>query len=442
MLYADSDRLWYAGAGFDPILGRSRHEGFGEPDAAGELADTRRATGAAMAVSRAAIDAAGLLDEELFLYAEDLEWSLRIHEAGFAVVYVPAARVRHRVSERSGRRGLADDEVLRDAQHARGGRALPAAAAGADRSAARARRRPARPARRAPAGLGVGGGARLARLPARADGASALACRDVANERSSFYRRVLERLLEDGTFRRDLSVLVVAGGPADRDAFHELGFENVTISNVDESMAAEALAPYTWSYQDAENLDYADGSFDVTVVSAGLHHCRSPHRALLELYRVARVAALALESRDSALMRVAVKLGAVDEYELAAVAAHGLRSGGVANTSTPNYVYRWSEREVEKTVASFAPHARHRIRYFREFELPEALVESDRGARARFLRVARPVVDAVTHVLPRQANLFAFVIEKPDAERDLQPWMVSAEEPNERVIGGRYTIER
>ena len=59
----------------------------------GALADTRRATGAAMAVSRAAIEAAGLLDEELFLYAEDLEWSLRIREAGFAVVYVPEARV-------------------------------------------------------------------------------------------------------------------------------------------------------------------------------------------------------------------------------------------------------------------------------------------------------------------------------------------------------------
>ena len=223
---------------------------------------------------------------------------------------------------------------------------------------------------------------------------------DVANERSSFYRRVLEQLLEDGTFRRDMSVLVVAGGAADRDAFHSLGFEHVTISNVDESVAAEALAPYEWSYQDAENLDFPDGSFDLTVVSAGLHHCRSPHRALLELYRVGRVAALALESRDSMLMRLAIRLGAVDEYELAAVAAHGLRSGGVANTSTPNFVYRWSEREVEKTVASFAPHARHRIRFFREFELPEALLETDRGARARLLRLAWPVVEGITRVLP------------------------------------------
>ena len=263
----------------------------------------------------------------------------------------------------------------------------------------------------------------------------------MANERSSFYRRVLEQLLDEGVVRRDMSVLVVAGGQADRDAFHGLGFEQVTISNVDEEVAVEELAPYEWSFQDAEALTYPDGSFDLTVVSAGLHHCRSPHRALLELYRVARVAALAIESRDSALMRVAVKLGAVDEYELAAVAAHGLRSGGVANTSTPNYVYRWSEREVEKTVASFAPHARHRIRFFREFELPEALVEIDRGARAGVLRLARPVVTGITRVLPRQANLFAFAIEKPRLPADLQPWMrANGTElrPDPEVVGRRY----
>jgi ubiquinone/menaquinone biosynthesis C-methylase UbiE len=261
-------------------------------------------------------------------------------------------------------------------------------------------------------------------------------------ERSGFYRRVLGKLLEDGLVRREMSVLVVAGGAADRDALLSLGFDRVTISNVDAEVAAQGLAPYEWAYQDAESLAYEDGAFDVTIVSAGLHHCRSPHRALLELYRVARVAALALEARDSALMRLAVRLGAVDDYELAAVAAHGLRSGGVANTATPNYVYRWSEREVEKTVASFAPHARHRIRFFREFELPETLLEIDRGPRASLLRLAAPVVAAVTKALPSQANLFAFAIEKPDPVRDLQPWMASAAEPDEAAIGRRYTIER
>jgi GT2 family glycosyltransferase len=105
VLFADSDRLWYAGASFNSYLGRSRHEDFGRPDEPGTLRDTIRATGAGMAVSRAAIDAAGLLDEELFLYAEDLEWCLRIRAAGFAVVLVPDARVRHRVSAASGGAG-------------------------------------------------------------------------------------------------------------------------------------------------------------------------------------------------------------------------------------------------------------------------------------------------------------------------------------------------
>jgi GT2 family glycosyltransferase len=105
VLYSDSDRIWYAGAGFDPLLGRSRHHGFGGPDVSGDVSDTVRATGAAMAVSRRAIEAAGLLDEELFLYVEDLEWSLRIRRAGLAVVYVPDARVRHRVSAAPGGAG-------------------------------------------------------------------------------------------------------------------------------------------------------------------------------------------------------------------------------------------------------------------------------------------------------------------------------------------------
>jgi len=264
----------------------------------------------------------------------------------------------------------------------------------------------------------------------------------VADPRSSFYRRVLGSLLAEGVIEPGMSVLVSCGGSVDRDALAGAGFTDVTITNVDSAGDDGALAPFAWEHQDAEDLTYEDGSFDVAIVSAGLHHCRSPHRALLELYRVARVAAIALESRDSSLMRLAVRLGAVDDYELAAVAAHGLAAGGVANTSTPNFVYRWTEREVEKTVASFAPHARHRIRFFREFELPETLLEADRGARVGVLRLARPVVTGITRVLPSQANLFAFAIEKPDPTRDLQPWMASADDPDERVIGERYTIER
>jgi SAM-dependent methyltransferase len=264
------------------------------------------------------------------------------------------------------------------------------------------------------------------------------------SEREGFYRRTLERLLAAGAVARDMGILVVAGDREDAAVFRALGFADVTISNLDDRIAADAFAPYRWSRQDAESLDFADGSFDVAVVSAGLHHCRSPHRALLEMYRVARHALVALESRDSAAMRLASRLGLVSEYELTAVAANDLRAGGVANTAVPNFVYRWTEREVEKTIASFAPHARHRFVYFREFEFPESLVALERsGRRARLLRGLRPAASALARAAPSQANLFAFAVLKPELPRDLQPWLRLGQggvEPDAAYLASRYSV--
>ena len=243
-------------------------------------------------------------------------------------------------------------------------------------------------------------------------------------ERSGFYRRTLEALLQDGLLDRGMSVLVVAGGGADAEVLREAGFEDVTISNIDESAGPDAFAPYRWSYQDAERLDFEDGAFDVAVVSAGLHHCASPHAALLEMYRVARRGLLAIESRDSLLMRAGSKLGVVDDYELTAVVAADYASGGVRNSPVPNYVYRWTEREVEKTIAARAPYARHRFRYFRELELPHSLFEMRRNPFWRVaMRVVEPAAVLVGRVFPGQANLFAFAVQKPELPRDLQPWL-------------------
>lgn len=91
-------RVQYAGARFNAQLGYSgrswtRERGLGDVD---------RADGAAMAVSRPAVEAAGLLDESLFAYVEDVEWSLRIRRAGLAVIYVPDAVVVHKGSASTG----------------------------------------------------------------------------------------------------------------------------------------------------------------------------------------------------------------------------------------------------------------------------------------------------------------------------------------------------
>lgn len=240
-------------------------------------------------------------------------------------------------------------------------------------------------------------------------------------ERERFYRRVVGELLDRGLLHTDMSVLVVGGGELDRSVLSQRGFGDVTVSNLD---------PSRGEVEDAEALSYADESFDFGIVSAALHHCRSPHRALLELYRVSRVGVLALEARDSALMRLANRLGVAEEYELTVVAAEGFRAGGVANSAVPNYVYRWTEREVEKTIRSAAPERRHRFVWFRELELPlSVLRQSGKSA----WRLARLPLEALVRVFPRQANLFAFAVLK----EDLQPWMRTDAEPDPVEISRR-----
>lgn len=101
VLSEDGQTVQYSGARFNKWLGYSGRVSTEGPD---ELRDVVRADGAAMAVSWAAIEQAGLLDLELFAYVEDVEWSLRIRRAGFGVVFVPDARARHKGSAATGGR--------------------------------------------------------------------------------------------------------------------------------------------------------------------------------------------------------------------------------------------------------------------------------------------------------------------------------------------------
>jgi len=99
------DRVWFAGQRFNARLGYSgRPRGYGRVDGEryGSIEPVDRAVGALMAVSREAISQAGVLDDALFAYVEDVDWCLRLREAGFEVLFVPGARAWHRVSASGG----------------------------------------------------------------------------------------------------------------------------------------------------------------------------------------------------------------------------------------------------------------------------------------------------------------------------------------------------
>ena len=105
ILHEGSGTIWYAGAEYDPRRGhQGRHTGYGRPALPPETAPypTGRACGGAMLVPRAALDRVGLLDDALFAYAEDVDWSVRAQRAGLSILVVPASVVHHRVSAASG----------------------------------------------------------------------------------------------------------------------------------------------------------------------------------------------------------------------------------------------------------------------------------------------------------------------------------------------------
>lgn len=103
VLFEDGGAVMYAGASFNALLGYSgRRVGYGKPDSFHEPREVGRADGAAMAVSRAALERVGTFDPSLFAYVEDVDLSLRVRSAGFAIVFVPDAVVRHKGSASTG----------------------------------------------------------------------------------------------------------------------------------------------------------------------------------------------------------------------------------------------------------------------------------------------------------------------------------------------------
>lgn len=238
--------------------------------------------------------------------------------------------------------------------------------------------------------------------------------------RPEFVQSVLTSLLEAAVISRENSVLAVCAHHAERQVFLGLGFAEVTISNLDKCLGNFDFKPYAWSVQNAEALTFQDGEFDFAFVSDGLHHCSSPHRALLEMYRVSRKGVIAVEARDSLLMRLATRLGLSQAYEV----GDGRGGLGVGGTSVPNYIYRWTEREFKKTLQSWDPTGRHDFRFMYELNLPpQRIMKTKSRPRRAAIRLAAPLAMLCSLAFKKQCNSLAMIALKPQAPDDLWPWI-------------------
>lgn len=237
----------------------------------------------------------------------------------------------------------------------------------------------------------------------------------------TFYYSVVTRLLREQVLRIDQRILVVCGSREDRDVLHTAGFRHVTVSNINDVHDNPRIAPYQWSHQHAEALTAEDCSFDIVIVHLGLHHCRQPHKALCEMYRVAREGVLIIEPCETPLVKVGRLLRVGQEYEVHAVASTGMVSGGVNNQAIPNFVYRWTFRELLDTLRSMNPEYRIRGRAIYDLVIHWADLRSKKSKGPLLIAAcAWPFLRLIGLLYPPWSNNMAVYVEKPG---ELHPWL-------------------
>ncbi len=256
---------------------------------------------------------------------------------------------------------------------------------------------------------------------------------------SDFYKKVLKKLIDKKIINKDMTILITAGGEKDKNKFLELGFKNVTITNVDSRMNKDSFIPYKWNYQDVENLKYKNEEFDICLVHHGLHHCSSPHKGLLELYRTAKTGIIIFEGLDNLITKIGKIAGIGENYELAAVKGGNYKFGGFKNSGIPNFVYRWTNNEVYKTIASFDPRVKPDVSFFYGLEIPFKRLKNKKNKIPYFLAILSfPFLFLFFLFFYKFfRKRYAFYLKKNYLKKDLYKWLkfsVNKVEPDKNYI--------
>ncbi|MDP1864705.1 MAG: glycosyltransferase family 2 protein [Thiobacillus sp.] len=99
--HAEPDKLWYAGAKWLADEQHFQHVGIGEIDDRKryeDVVETDYASGCALFIRAEVINKIGLMDPKFFLTYEESDWCYRARAADFKCLFVPGAKLWHKVS--------------------------------------------------------------------------------------------------------------------------------------------------------------------------------------------------------------------------------------------------------------------------------------------------------------------------------------------------------
>lgn len=105
MLFMDPpDEIWFAGGTLDRVTGKVKHLGGHAKDgpAFAEKKQVSFITFCCVLLPRQVIEQVGFLDETLFMYCEDVDYCIRLADAGVPLWFLPDAKIWHKAGGSAG----------------------------------------------------------------------------------------------------------------------------------------------------------------------------------------------------------------------------------------------------------------------------------------------------------------------------------------------------
>ena len=233
--------------------------------------------------------------------------------------------------------------------------------------------------------------------------------------RFEFYQNQILKFLH-----KSKSILVLGASSDEASLFHKLQFRRITLSNID---LAQLKGAEKYKFKkikiDFRNLfKIKNNSYDYVVVHASIHHTSRPHNVLLEIYRIAKYGILIIESNDSFVMRLSVKLNFSEDFEKSALNENTYTGGGVDGLNIPNYVYRWTEREIKKLFYSYQPDKKINIIFnYQNNIFNEGL--SNNSIKKIIITFSYLFLKMIFFLFPKQQNLMSIYIDKKNYKKKI-----------------------
>ena len=231
--------------------------------------------------------------------------------------------------------------------------------------------------------------------------------------RFEFYQNQILKFLNKGK-----SILVLGASSDEASLFHKLQFKRVTLSNID---LAQLRGAEKYKFK-KKKIDFRslfkikNNSYDYVVVHASIHHTSRPHNVLLEIYRIAKYGILIIESNDSFVMRLSVKLNFSENFEKSALNENTYTGGGVDGLNIPNYVYRWTEREIKKLFYSYQPDKKINIIFNYQNNIFNEGI-SNNSIKKIIITFSYLFLKIIFFLFPKQQNLMSIYIDKKNYKK-------------------------